>query len=101
MNLTIFEEMALVGIALLVIYIFAVVSVNIYINLTVRSVAFLMLLSTTLGMLIMAYVLGSETWIIIMFILSIIFGIGVLVKGHIVKNKKQRSTSGQQMQQRH
>ena len=98
MNFTIVEEMALVGIALLVIYIFAVVSVNIYINLTVRSVAFLMLLSAALGMLIMAYIVGNETWIIIMFILSIIFGIGVLVKGRNRKNKKQASVSGQQMQ---
>lgn len=98
MNLTIVEEIALVGIALLVIYIFAAVSVNIYINLTVRSVAFLMLLSTTLGMLIMAYIVGSEIWIIIMFILSIIFGIGVLVKGRKRKNKQQGSMSGQQMQ---
>ncbi len=98
MNLTIVEEIALVGIALLVIYIFAVVSVNIYINLTVRSVAFLMLLSTTLGMLIMAYIVGSEAWIIIMFILSIVFGIGVLVKGHKRRNKQQTSVSGQQMQ---
>ena len=98
MNLTIVEEIALVGIALLVIYIFAVVSVNIYINLRVRSVAFLMLLSTTLGMLIMAYIVGSEVWIIIMFILSIVFGIGVLVKGHKRRNKQQMSVSGQQMQ---
>ena len=60
MNLTIVEEMALVGIALLVIYIFAVVSVNIYINLTVRSVAFLMLLSSTLGMLIGCYLWYHE-----------------------------------------
>jgi membrane-associated HD superfamily phosphohydrolase len=98
MNLTIVEEMALVGIALLVIYIFAVVSVNIYINLTVRSVAFLMLLSSTLGMLIMAYIVGNETWIIIMFLLSIVFGIGVVIKGRKRRNKQQASTGGQQMQ---
>ena len=98
MNLTIVEELALVGISLLVIYIFAVVSVNIYINLTVRSVAFLMLLAAALGMFIMAYILGNETWIIIMFILSIIFGISVLVKGRKRKNKQQAGVSGQQMQ---
>ena len=98
MNLTIVEELALVGISLLVIYIFAVVSVNIYINLTVRSVAFLMLLAAALGMFIMAYILGNETWIIIMFILSIIFGISVLVKGRKRKNKQQASVSRQQMQ---
>ena len=97
MNLTIVEELALVGISLLVIYIFAVVSVNIYINLTVRSVAFLMLLAAALGMFIMAYILGNETWIIIMFILSIIFGISVLVKGRKRKNKQQAGVSGQQM----
>ncbi len=98
MNLTIVEEMALVGIALLVIYIFAVVSDLIYINLTVRSVAFLMLLSSTLGMLIMAYIVGNETWIIIMFLLSVVFGIGVVIKGHKRRNKQQASTGGQQMQ---
>ena len=98
MNLTIVEELALVGISLLVIYIFAIVSVNIYINLTVRSVAFLMLLAATLGMFVMAYVLGNETWIIIMFFLSVVFGIAVLIKGRMSKKKKQsQALSGQQM----
>ena len=89
----IIEGLAIVTVTLLTIYIFSTLAMNIYVNLNVKSVGILVVLSAVLGMFVMAYILGSEIWILVSFSLTLFFVIVFTVKRK-GKQKRQVQTGG-------
>jgi F0F1-type ATP synthase assembly protein I len=89
----IIEGLAVVTVALLTIYIFSTLAMNIYINLDVKSVGILVVLSAVLGMFIMAYILGSGTWILVSFFLTLFLLIVFTIRRR-GKRKRQAQTGG-------
>ena len=89
----IIEGLAVVTVTLLTLYIFSTLAMNVYINLNVKSVGVLVVLSAVLGMFVMAYILGSETWILVSFSLTLFFVIVLTVKRK-GKQKRQVQTGG-------
>lgn len=89
----IIEGLAVVTVALLTIYIFSTLAMNIYINLDVKSVGILVVLSAVLGMFIMAYIVGSGTWILVSFFLTLFLLIVFTIRRR-GKRKRQAQTGG-------
>lgn len=82
------EFLALVLLGLFLIYLLGIIWVNTYTNLTARDIGRLLVITYILGVLTVAYLVGSTLFIYISLIIAIIFVVFTMFK---MKGKSKKS----------
>ena len=83
MNITIglnVEFMALILLGIFVMYLLGIIYVNTYTNFTAKDIGRMMVVTYMLGVLTVAYLVGSELFILLSFIIAVLFVIFSLLK---------------------
>lgn len=80
-------DLGLIALILLFAYYLAFLLLNIYINLNIKNASLLFLWGVMLGMTGGFLIVGDSVYILLMLVLSIVFGLFTIIHG--IKSKKQ------------
>ena len=90
------ELLALVVLAIFLIYLFGTIIANAYVNFQPRDMGRLFILIYMLGILTVAYIVGSEIFILFSFFLAVIFVIVTITRLRKLNNKGKDMKTVQQ-----
>jgi hypothetical protein len=83
-------QIGIITIALLFVYILALLIVNVYITLSPKSAALLMVLGMLMGMELMALILNSVLYTALMLVITILYGLFILIRGARQRSRRTK-----------
>lgn len=88
--------LGLILIAVLLVYFFSILTMNIYINLTAKSASLMNVFSFLLGITVISVIYSLHTLTLIVFALTIIFLVYAIIKGRKKRKKANNSNTSAQ-----